>query len=322
MRREAGTPEASGIRFLLHPGAGSGRAVRILAKLRSANPLLRERSDVVIVRGVPEAVRAIGEGGEGTLAVAAGGDGTANLVAQALLQAAVPGSVLGVVPLGTGNAFAHSLGVARLDVALNTLVAGSAHRIDVMRTSHPRLPLALVSLSMGFEASFIRHYTRWRRGGRPLAGAMAAAAAAWSSQAARIDLDGEPFVERGFPVHNAGLYNLPCYAAGRVMWPDADGEDGWAEAVACRGRREYWGILRQGLPTAAPRLRGDPVARRWRSAEISVDGPIQVDGETAAGWTGSAWVEERILPVLLPPVTPGSGLMGPGHPGPTGGAGR
>jgi diacylglycerol kinase (ATP) len=293
------TPGTGRIRFLLDPGAGNGRAGRRLDEILRADPRLRERSDVVEVRTVSEAVRAIRDGGRGTVAVAAGGDGTANRVAQALLEADVTGCVLGVVPLGTGNAFAHSLGVGRIGPALEALAAGTIRRIDVMRTSHPDRPLALVSLSAGFEADFIQRYTRWRGRGRPLAAVAAAlCGAARPAHTLRITLDGEPFVEPTHPVHNAGLYNLPCYAAGKVLWPDADGGDGRGEAVACRSRRRYWGVLLRGLSTAEARSRGDPLARRWRRAELAVDGPIQVDGETAPGWTGSAWIEERALPVL------------------------
>ena len=69
------------------------------------------------------------------LVVAAGGDGTLNGVVNGL--APWFGRVrLGLLPLGTGNDFARSIGVpADLEQALAVLVAGRTQRLDVGRTT-------------------------------------------------------------------------------------------------------------------------------------------------------------------------------------------
>lgn len=61
-------------------------------------------------------------------AVAAGGDGTVNRVAQALLGTNIR---LGIIPLGSGNGLARSLGLSMdLDVAVRQVVQGRESRID------------------------------------------------------------------------------------------------------------------------------------------------------------------------------------------------
>lgn len=67
--------------------------------------------------------------GDAGLVVAGGGDGTIAAVAAALLDT---GKTLGVLPLGTFNYFARSIGVPlEVDAALDVLVTGAIRRIGV-----------------------------------------------------------------------------------------------------------------------------------------------------------------------------------------------
>jgi YegS/Rv2252/BmrU family lipid kinase len=62
------------------------------------------------------------------LIIVAGGDGTMTAAAGQLAKSK---SVLGVLPLGTGNSFALSLGIADLDVAVEAIVAGREVAVDL-----------------------------------------------------------------------------------------------------------------------------------------------------------------------------------------------
>jgi YegS/Rv2252/BmrU family lipid kinase len=64
------------------------------------------------------------------LVIVAGGDGTMTAAAGRLAKSA---SVLGVLPLGTGNSFALSLGITDLDVAVEAIVAGREVAVDLGR---------------------------------------------------------------------------------------------------------------------------------------------------------------------------------------------
>lgn len=75
--------------------------------------------------------RAIRSGHE--LIIVAGGDGTMTQVVGALAHT---GAVLGVLPLGTGNSFARSLGIAPdLDAAIAVIADGRCERIDLGRVN-------------------------------------------------------------------------------------------------------------------------------------------------------------------------------------------
>src|SRR5262249_12302547 len=67
------------------------------------------------------------------LMVAVGGDGTAFEVASGILSSSASGPILGVLPLGTGNDFASSIGVGHARGALEALAKGRTRRVDTIR---------------------------------------------------------------------------------------------------------------------------------------------------------------------------------------------
>jgi YegS/Rv2252/BmrU family lipid kinase len=72
-------------------------------------------------------VRGAVKGGAG-LVIVAGGDGTMTAAAGQLAKSK---SVLGVLPLGTGNSFALSLGITDLETAVEAIVAGREVAVDL-----------------------------------------------------------------------------------------------------------------------------------------------------------------------------------------------
>jgi diacylglycerol kinase (ATP) len=70
--------------------------------------------------------RAVKSGCE--LVIVAGGDGTMTAAAGQLAKSK---TVLGVLPLGTGNSFALSLGITDLNVAVEAIVAGRMAAVDL-----------------------------------------------------------------------------------------------------------------------------------------------------------------------------------------------
>ena len=113
------------------------------------NPLLREAIALLRNEGVDIHVRVTWEKGDAQryveearqlgveTVIAGGGDGTINEVSTALIQcqgANVP--ALGILPLGTANDFATSVGIPdTLDNALKLAIAGSAVEIDIAQVN-------------------------------------------------------------------------------------------------------------------------------------------------------------------------------------------
>jgi diacylglycerol kinase (ATP) len=120
-------------RVILNPNAGS---VEGIASLRDSLERLPDTEICVTDHEghAEELARQAVEMGV-PLVVAAGGDGTLNEVLNGL-SAGFDRTRLGLLPLGTGNDFARSIGVPDdLEGALAVLRAGRVQKIDVGRTS-------------------------------------------------------------------------------------------------------------------------------------------------------------------------------------------
>lgn len=296
--------EARRLVYFVNPGAGEGRVLERLRAALAAAPALAERAETVMIRSRAETLAAVQAIPPDAVPVAVGGDGTVNLLVGALHEAGMSNRAIAVLPLGTGNAFAHPLELGTVRAALAALQRGEARAVDLMVTTHPDAPVATVSISVGFESRLLQVVAAgitWRRWLGVWTHVPRLAGRAW--RGTTVETDGEPFVSGEEPVCNVGLYNLPCYGFGWRMWPEADPADGAAEAVACLSPWAYWKTLVTGLRTARPRPAGvDPRARRWRVARFDTSGPVQVDGEVIAGGRFEVRVEPGALRVLVPPT--------------------
>ncbi len=286
-------------RFVVVVGARALTAVQRRLRDVLAEPGLAGRTRVLVVLDVEDAafrLRLL----EGEVPVAAGGDGTANLLAQALRRT-VERPVMGLLPLGTGNALAYALGLGSRARALAALEGEAARPLDAMVTSHPVARLALASLSAGFEGRFIRRYTRWRDRGRLLAGTGALAAELGGRERIRLVADGVELTDGVARVYNAGFYNIPCYAGGRRVWSLADPGDGRGDAVVCPTALGYWRALAAPARAGTGRDPAGPRLRRWTTAVLDSTAPIPFDGETAAAGTLELRLEPAAVRVLAPP---------------------
>lgn len=121
-------------KFLVNPNADMGRAWRTIADLR---PLMEEFggadwAGTVYPTHATTLARQAAETGY-TMVIAAGGDGTVHEVINGLMQ--VPSEArprLGIIPLGSGNDFAHTVGINHNPAdALKQIFTGQPKRIDL-----------------------------------------------------------------------------------------------------------------------------------------------------------------------------------------------
>lgn len=145
-------------KLILNPNADLGRAWREAAALR---PIVEGyggadwAGTVYPTHATELALQAAEEGYE--IVVAVGGDGTAHEVLNGLMQ--VPAEKrprFGLIPLGSGNDFAHSLGVHKQpDQAVQQLFSGKSHRIDIAsyRDNLGRQEFWGNALGIGFDAT-------------------------------------------------------------------------------------------------------------------------------------------------------------------------
>ena len=94
--------------------------------------------------------------------VVAGGDGSINIVCNAVMQLKKK-PMVAIIPLGFGNALAYCFGVETIEKALGVLKK-SEHTmtIDVMKTNLPDNPLGLFNIGVGFDARIVHTRKNFR----------------------------------------------------------------------------------------------------------------------------------------------------------------
>ena len=123
--------------IILNPTAGKGRAAERIPEIEALLDAKGLDYDIRVTQAVwhgAELAREAGKGGY-DVAVAAGGDGTANEVINGLMLAAERGETppaLGVLSIGRGNDFAYGAGVpGGLEPCVEVLAAGLERPLDV-----------------------------------------------------------------------------------------------------------------------------------------------------------------------------------------------
>lgn len=149
--------------IIINPFSGKrGHAPRVRRLAERAAADLGVALSVEMIEGPGQggalARAAVSAGAERVLC--AGGDGTLNAVASGLIGAGVP---LGVVPMGSGNGYAHSLGVPRETAkALRAAFTGTPRRMDV---GYLNDRLFLGTAGVGFDARVAARFDRSQRRG-------------------------------------------------------------------------------------------------------------------------------------------------------------
>lgn len=144
-------------RLILNPMADMGHAWKIAEDLR---PIVAEHgaadwSGTVYPGHATELARAAGEQGY-EMVIAVGGDGTVHEVINGLMQVdPARRPLLGVVPAGSGNDFAHAVGVPlEPEAALRHALSGAPAPIDLglLRDEHGRQEFFDNTIGIGFDA--------------------------------------------------------------------------------------------------------------------------------------------------------------------------
>ncbi len=155
------------IKLILNPATNHGRSADIAASL---HPLIAEhRIDLCITEHPRQAIEMAGQaGGQGyDLVIAAGGDGTVHEVVNGLMRGSDPHRPsLGILSLGSGNDFAHILGVPDNPLAaLQSCINGQPHFLDIgsVQDENGRLEYFNNTIGIGFDAAVTIRTRRMKR---------------------------------------------------------------------------------------------------------------------------------------------------------------
>ncbi|MDY0909060.1 diacylglycerol kinase [Microbacterium sp. CFBP9034] len=218
-------------------GAHTGAATRAAERLRSHGV----RTAIISGGSAEESsalLRAAIAAGVDAVAVA-GGDGTVRLAIQEVAGTGIP---LGIIPAGTGNDFAATLGLRELDAdaAADTIAAGAVRRIDLGRVTRSDGTTEYFGtvLASGFDSKVNdrANAMRWPRGGSRYNIAILIEFLTLSGMPYEVELERDD----GSREHVAGdlvmatVGNGRTYGGGIPICPDADPADGLLDVVLVR----------------------------------------------------------------------------------------
>jgi diacylglycerol kinase (ATP) len=290
---------------------------RLVERVRATSWLVGAEAVVVTERNpfvIQDAVRGALAGGVDRV-VAVGGDGTVVAVASAM---AASGITLAIVPAGTGNILAGTLGIRGGASAMRSLRDGVVRDIDLGRASwaggrvggvvHPagERPFA-VGCGAGFDA---RVMATTPTGQKRLMGRGSYFAAALRAvlrvrnAAYRVELDGRVVETEAAValVANAGEL-IPGLVRPRLpIVPD----DGLLELIVVRASGPFQGIRGVVAALATTTLSAVPRGLAWRARAERIRistfpaEPVEIDGDVVGLGSLDATVERGALRLLVP----------------------
>ncbi|KUP95297.1 hypothetical protein AC529_18365 [Thermobifida cellulosilytica TB100] len=235
---------------------------------------------------------------EHEMLVVAGGDGSLHAVANALHRRGGLGShTVGLLPLGTGNDFARTLGVPlEPETAARALLTGTPLPLDLFVDDTGEVTVNAVHLGVGADST--REAARWKETLGPVSFPVGGLAAGWAAEGyrMRVTADGEEVVTPRHRTLMAGLANGRFVGGGAgTLDPGARPDSGVISLVVFRPRG-FWRRaahavrLHRGTHPVEP----DVHHRLARTVRV-VSEPLTMssDGEITEEVTARTW---RVLP--------------------------
>lgn len=293
------------VKIIVNPNADLGRAWQSSADLRK---IVEQYIDadwsgtVFPIHAKDLAVRAGEEGYD--LVIAVGGDGTIHEIVNGLMQ--IPKErrpKLGIIPYGSGNDFAHAVGVdSRSSYAIRQIFTGKPRPIDIGKLLHGNSEVEYWSnaLGIGFDATVVERFQQMKRL-RGFAAYMTAVLQTLASRIVsphmRIETDQESWEDDIFMLVAC---NGSREGGGFLIAPEARPDDGvlhyaWIEKVSRPMILRILPEVMKGTHERFPQVR----IGEFKRMRISSDQPLfmHTDGEVYAGYGSEIHdIEIEIIP--------------------------
>ncbi|GAA3387841.1 diacylglycerol/lipid kinase family protein [Cryptosporangium minutisporangium] len=291
---------------VVNEGAGSTE----LAAVDKAVDVLRRVADVIVVRTADlDALGAALRVHRERLTVLAGGDGSLHAAVQLLYNAHLldPRRPFGLLPLGTGNDLARTLGIPLDPVgAAETVLEGRPRTLDIAVDDTGEVLVNAAHAGVGAEAG--RLATGWKPALGVAAYPLGGLVAGFSSEgwAMDVEVDGVRVHDAGRPILMLGVSNGRSIGGGTPLAPNAEPDDGLLDVVVAavhgpRNRYAYGMALRDGVHIR----REDVRVHRGRHVSLLVaDGAepfrVNTDGEVSDEVRRRSWeVRQGVWSVLV-----------------------
>ena len=238
------------------------------------------------------------------LVVAAGGDGTLNEVVNGIGEN-LGDARLGLIPLGTGNDFARTLGVPDdIEAAIDLIVIGETREVDLVRVTSDEVRYFVNVSAGGFSGLVNEKLTpEMKKTWGPLAYLRGAAAALSELRAYRTTLALDNSESLTLDLYNVVVANGRYVAGGTLIAPEASIDDGLLDIVLIPQRSAPELALLAAQVALGTHLTSDAIVFR-RAAQLTVNSKpgmwFNVDGELV----GNEPARFEILPRALRFIAP------------------
>ena len=264
---------------IVNPVAGNGTGAKIARRIADDLADVGLSVDVITTPGPSEAARlasgAVEDGYETVIAV--GGDGTANEVANGLVDTPV---VLGLYPIGSGNDFARALGYPRGRKKLGAFLASARpRRIDVGEVNGR---IFLNATGVGIDGHVAERVIASQRVVGPMLGYLVGSLvsiATYRPRRMRVTIDGTTRDGRHLVVVAA---NGTHFGNGMKVAPDARLDDGMLDVIVGGDLGRWASLVALGKIYFGIHVDGKTIlAFRSPTLEVALDGPLpmEIDGE-------------------------------------------
>jgi diacylglycerol kinase (ATP) len=282
---------------ILNPAAGSVKDVDALVERIRRLPDAEVHITTKAGAATQSTRTALGKGCE--MIVAAGGDGTLNEVVNGLREDA-SAIIVGLIPLGTGNDFARTLGLPTdVDEAIALLLAGHTRAIDLVRVTSDEVRYFVNVSAGGFSGLVNEKLTvEMKKTWGPLAYLRSAAAALPDLRAYRTTVSLDNTESLTLSLYNVVIANGRYVAGGRQIAPEASIDDGLLDIILIQERSTAALALLAAEVALGNHLSSDAIVFR-RAARVTVNSQpgmwFNVDGELV----GNEPAEFAVLPRAL-----------------------
>lgn len=209
------------------------------------------------------------------IVIVAGGDGTVNEVASALLHT---DTSLGIIPCGSGNGLARTLGISMdFDRAIETIAHFRPYSIDCgIAEGRP----FFCTFGVGFDAAVTDKFSCGKRRGK-----MQYIRSAlleylnFSPDNYAIEIDGEIYTEEAFLI---AVCNTSQYGNNAYIAPRASLSDGLLDITVIRNGSPFDQAM-AGIGLLSGKIDTRRIIDTFRAHDVKIlrlkDGPAQIDGE-------------------------------------------
>jgi len=283
---------------IVNPAAGGGAGERIARRMAADFKAQGVRIDIVRTPAREEAARLAREAAADgyRFIVAAGGDGTANEVANGLVGSE---AVLALYPLGSGNDFARALGYPRRRRDLVRFLRTAQRRSIDLGELNGRV--FVNAAGVGIDAHVAARVTATTRIVGSTFGYLAGALvgiATYRPQAMRVLVDGELASGRFLAVVAA---NGTHFGSGMHVAPQASLDDGQLDVILAGDMGMWSSLIALAKIYRGTHIDGKKIVlKRARVIEIELERPLpaELDGEVMRVQRLSIRVRPHALSVL------------------------